>query len=97
MRNYDWTPDRRLTPYDDNFKECIICDASAPYDQDICYYCELEIAIKKVEDANYYVIKKADKETIVKKTKQIISDLALGFAAWVVAVTVSIIAWTLIL
>lgn len=97
MRNYDWTPDRQLTEPSYNIIQCAYCDSSVWEEGDICDYCELEIAIKRVEDSNYYVIKKASKDTIVKKTKELMSDLAIGFAAWATAVTISILAWTILL
>ena len=65
------------------------------YDEPVCEECRKLEAIELLE-REYYVIKKANKEKLKRNVKEWATDLAIGFAAWAVAVTISIFAWTTI-
>lgn len=91
--NY-YTPDQQLTPPDSSYL-CVSCGMGTYYDEPVCEECRKLEAIELLE-REYYVIKKANKEKLKRNVKEWAINLAIGFAAWAVAVTISIFAWTTI-
>lgn len=89
-----WTPDQQLTPPESSYL-CVSCGMGTYYDEPVCEECRKLEAIELLED-EYYVIKKANKEKLKRNVKEWATNLAIGFAAWAVAVTISIFAWTTI-
>ena len=94
MRNINYyTPDQALTPPDDSSYLCITFGMGTYYDEPVCEQCRINDAIDLLEN-DYYVIKKASKATIKRNLQEWATNIAIGFAAWVVAVGISILAWT---
>ena len=91
--NY-YTPDQQLTPPESSYL-CVTCGMGTYYDEPVCEECRKNDAIDLLE-REYYIIKKANNETIKRNLKEWATNLAIGFAAWITAVTISVFAYTII-
>lgn len=94
MKKYNLIPDINLTEPRYEEHECDYCANTVCYNQNICDECREEFAINFLK-RKYYIIKKANKESIKKNMVSLAGDFMLGLLAWATAVTISILIWTI--